>query len=112
MDEKLDKDERQPHDPTTPHPSDLIDPAERETPKTQAAPVLGADGMDVTEEDEPRRIRIDRVMRAQEITDRGEVVITFWAEGRLTLLEMSQDDAADLSSGLASAVETLKGRNQ
>lgn len=29
MDDKPDKDERKPHDPTTPHPGDLTDPAER-----------------------------------------------------------------------------------
>jgi hypothetical protein len=68
--------------------------------------------MDATGGGEPRTMRIERVMRAQEITDKGAVVITFRAEGALFQLEMSQDDAADLSAGLASALRALKARER
>jgi hypothetical protein len=45
--------------------------------------------MEATEEEQPRTMRIERVMRAQEITDRGKVVITFQAEDALFRLEMT-----------------------
>jgi hypothetical protein len=68
--------------------------------------------MDETEEDRPQTLRIERVMRAQEVTENGAVVITFQAEGVLFQVEMSRDHAIDLSTGLASAVRTLEVRER
>jgi hypothetical protein len=68
--------------------------------------------MDAAEEHEPRTMRIERVMRSQEATENGTVVITFQADGGLLRLEMSRDHAIDLSAGLASAVRTLEARER
>jgi hypothetical protein len=68
--------------------------------------------MEATEEEQPRTMRIERVMRAQEITDRGKVVITFQAEDALFRLVMTRDHAIDLSAGLARAVQGLDVRER
>jgi hypothetical protein len=68
--------------------------------------------MDATGEDRPQTLRIERVMRAQEVTENGAVVITIRADGALFRVEMARDHAIDLSAGLASAVRTLEARER
>jgi hypothetical protein len=67
--------------------------------------------MGTTGEDaEPRTLRIDRVMRAYEITEEGTVAISFQVRDTLFRVEMSLDHATDLADGLARSTQALRGR--
>jgi hypothetical protein len=59
---------------------------------------------------ETKTLRIDRVMRAHEVTEEGPVVITFQAGGALFRVEMSLDHAEDLADGLARSAQRVRAR--
>jgi hypothetical protein len=65
---------------------------------------MGASDADV------KRLQIDRVVRSTEITDAGRIVISFEAEGVHFRVEMSPDQATDLSGGLARSLQMLEAR--